>query len=149
MKPPSITSFEPPFSFLSNFYPALVQFEGKIYPTVEHAYQAAKTYSHSYRASIQTAQTAGEAKKRGREAPMWRDWPERKLRVMENLLWQKFLKPDLMVMLKTTGDRELIEGNYWNDTYWGQCPVGIGDNHLGRLLMKIRKELRTTERKDK
>jgi predicted NAD-dependent protein-ADP-ribosyltransferase YbiA (DUF1768 family) len=32
---------------------------------------------------------------------------------------------------------ELIEGNWWGDTYWGVCN-GVGENHLGKLLMKIR-----------
>jgi predicted NAD-dependent protein-ADP-ribosyltransferase YbiA (DUF1768 family) len=43
-------------------------------------------------------------------------------------------------MLKATGDEELVEGNWWNDTFWGVCN-GVGENNLGKLLMKIRAEL--------
>ena len=36
----------------------------------------------------------------------------------------------------------LIEGNTWewSRTFWGVCN-GSGENHLGRLLMKVREEL--------
>jgi hypothetical protein len=36
-------SFHNEYRFLSNFYPAEVSFEGLVFPTVEHAYVAAKT----------------------------------------------------------------------------------------------------------
>lgn len=54
----------------------------------------------------------------------------------------KILKKKLL----ETGDAELIEGNYWHDNTWGQCYCPrcknkIGENHLGKLLMKIRESL--------
>ena len=39
------------------------------------------------------------------------------------------------------GNEELIEENWWNDTFWGVCR-GVGKNHLGQILMKIRKEIK-------
>ncbi len=48
---------------------------------------------------------------------------------------------DLGEQLLATGDAELIEGNTWNDTEWGICN-GIGDNKLGKILMRIRKILK-------
>ena len=60
---------------------------------------------------------------------------------MEDLVRQKFTKnKDLAKLLKGTGNQELIEGNTWKDTFWGVYN-GIGSNHLGKILMKIRKEL--------
>lgn len=59
---------------------------------------------------------------------------------MEDLLRQKFSKTPLRRLLLATGEAELIEGNTWGDTYWGVCH-GVGQNHLGCLLMKIRGEL--------
>ena len=56
---------------------------------------------------------------------------------MEFVLRQKFAHPDLLAMLLATGDMELVEDNDWDDTYWGVCN-GLGQNHLGKLLMKIR-----------
>ena len=43
--------------------------------------------------------------------------------------------------LLETGDEELIEGNTWNDTYWGVCK-GVGLNKLGEILMRVREELK-------
>jgi predicted NAD-dependent protein-ADP-ribosyltransferase YbiA (DUF1768 family) len=53
----------------------------------------------------------------------------------------KFKNPELRAMLLTTGDEELIEGNWWRDTYWGVCE-GIGQNKLGKLLMQVREEIK-------
>lgn len=135
-----ITSFKGQYEFLSNFSPAIVTFEGKEYPTVEHAYQAAKTLSEAYRFYVGIAPTAGEAKKRGRRVPIREDWNQVKIVIMRELLRQKFTCPNLKSQLLATGDAELVEGNWWGDTFWGVCN-GTGDNHLGKLLMELRKSL--------
>lgn len=60
---------------------------------------------------------------------------------MEDIVRDKFTRnEDLKAMLLATGDEGLIEGNWWGDTFWGECK-GQGENHLGRILMKIRREL--------
>ena len=64
---------------------------------------------------------------------------------MKILLRQKFGDAWLRAKLLATGDAELIEGNYWHDTFWGMCN-GKGENHLGRLLMEVRSELRVDGR---
>ena len=66
-----------------------------------------------------------------------------KLQLMERLLLKKFddNHPQLQQMLLATGEEELVEGNYWGDVYWGVCN-GVGENHLGKLLMKIRDQLK-------
>ena len=38
-----IESFHDEYRFLSNFWPVLIDYEGIVYPTSEHAFQAAKT----------------------------------------------------------------------------------------------------------
>jgi ribA/ribD-fused uncharacterized protein len=128
--------------FLSNFYPAEVILDSLTYSTVEHAYQAAKTLNTTQRRSIRNAATPGEAKKLGRKVDMRQDWDNIKTKVMRTLLEQKF-KPhsQLAKKLQATGQVELIEGNTWGDVYWGQCPLGVGSNMLGLLLMEIRKNL--------
>jgi predicted NAD-dependent protein-ADP-ribosyltransferase YbiA (DUF1768 family) len=60
---------------------------------------------------------------------------------MRDLLRKKFRNPSLRQKLADTGTAKIIEGNYWGDTFWGECPVGNGENHLGKLLMEIRKEI--------
>src|SRR4051794_12014978 len=69
-----IDSFESQYRFLSNFYPAQVEFEGMTYPSVEHAYQSAKTLDPAIRKQIAAAPTAGEAKRLGRAQQVRPDW---------------------------------------------------------------------------
>jgi predicted NAD-dependent protein-ADP-ribosyltransferase YbiA (DUF1768 family) len=60
---------------------------------------------------------------------------------MRELCRQKFAIPWLRNKLLQTEDWLLVEGNAWNDTFWGQCR-GVGENNLGRILMAIRHEIR-------
>jgi ribA/ribD-fused uncharacterized protein len=137
-----IDRFEGTWYFLSNFSASPVEMDGLIYPTVEHAYQAAKTFNTNNRVKIQKALTPGLAKKLGRKVPMRSDWDDVKISIMENLIEKKFapgtkLASDLLL----TMDAELIEGNWWNDTFWGVCN-SKGHNHLGKILMKRRASLK-------
>ncbi len=136
----SIEKFSGEYRWLSNFWPAEVMLDGVKYPTVEHAYQAAKTTDEQIRAEIQVLPTPGRAKRARVE--LRPDWEEIKVMVMSRLLVQKFSPgSDLGKQLVATGYVKIIEGNKWKDTFWGVCD-GIGKNHLGRLLMAIRRELR-------
>lgn len=136
-----IDSFSGAYHFLSNFSAAEVWLDGMSYPTVEHAYQAAKTFDVRERVRIQHADTPNEAKKLGRKSTLRNDWEEVKDEVMYKLLRQKFRQhPTLSHQLLETGDQELIEGNWWGDRYWGMCK-GQGQNMLGKLLMQVRTEL--------
>lgn len=135
-----IDEFLGKYRFLSNFYPCNIEYNGKKYTSTEHAFQAAKTLDESWHDRIQNAETPGVAKKLGKQAPMRPDWESTKIGVMEDLLRIKFNIPELKEKLLETGNRELIEGNFWNDCFWGVCE-GKGTNHLGKLLMKVRNEL--------
>ena len=137
---PPITSFDGPHRFLSNFHPCGVTLGGERYPSVEHAYQAAKTLNDIGRETIRCCKSAGAAKRLGRCVSLRPGWDKIKLAVMMDLLRQKFSDPELKRLLLATGDAELIEGNTWGDTYWGVCD-GKGENWLGRLLMQAREEL--------
>lgn len=137
-----IESFQGEYRFLSNFWHVYVRYDGELYPTVEHAYQAAKTLNPEFRKAIAYA-TTGEAKRMGRQVPMRPDWDSIKIDVMRDLLRQKFTEePELRELLLATGDAELIEGNTWGDYFWGVCN-GEGQNNLGKLLMEIRDGLRS------
>ncbi len=138
----AITKFEGKYEFLSNFSMATVIMDGVQYPTVEHAYQAAKTLDPNQRAYINKAKFAGLAKRRGRNVRIRDDWEDVKIEIMYNLLKKKFtIWPWLKKMLLDTGDVYLEEGNTWNDTVWGVCR-GEGLNILGILLMLVREECR-------
>lgn len=137
-----ITSFDGEHAFLSNFHPSPVTFEGTIYPTVEHAFQAAKTDDPRERAAVLAQATPGGAKRLGRRLTLRPDWDEARVPVMHVLVYEKFANhPDLAERLLATGDAELVEGNGWGDVFWGVCR-GVGANNLGRILMQVRAQLR-------
>jgi predicted NAD-dependent protein-ADP-ribosyltransferase YbiA (DUF1768 family) len=74
------------------------------------------------------------------------DWDDTKINTMLTLLRQKFaLGSELAKKLLDTGNRDLVEGNTWGDTFWGVCK-GQGENMLGKLLMQVRAELRGEQR---
>lgn len=144
MNPP-ITSFSGKYRWLSNFWPCPVEFQGVMYPTVEHAYQAAKTLDPKQRLDIQRIPRPGDAKRHGRSVTLREDWEQVKVGIMKYLLREKFNNPagrnsDMKALLISTGDAMLIEGNHWGDIFWGVCR-GKGENVLGRLLMEIREEV--------
>lgn len=141
VKKKMINEFQGEYRWLSNFWPVEVRYGTDVFPSVEHAYQAAKNPAdEKHYNDCLAAKTAGEAKKLGKKTKLRDDWEQIKLLVMEGLLRDKFSHPELAEKLKATGDQELIEGNYWGDTFWGVCR-GNGENNLGKLLMKIRNEL--------
>lgn len=138
-----INSFRGKFVFLSNFFPCPVMLDGLEFPTVEHAFVAAKTTNMAERRVIQLLPTPGKAKRYGARLELRENWEELKLQVMEHLLRQKFSAgSELAAKLAQTGEVELLEGSNWGDTFWGvRLACGMGHNHLGRLLMQIREEL--------
>ena len=135
-----ITEFRDGNRFLSNFWYAPVSYDGMTFPTIEHAFQAAKTSVLEFALAIRDCDTPGDAKKMGRQVPMRKDWDKIKIDVMRHLLRQKFTHPALRTLLIATGDAELIEGNTWDDFFWGVCK-GTGQNWLGKLLMEVRAEI--------
>lgn len=137
-----IGTFSGKYRFLSNFYPCEIMLDGLKYSSVEAAYQASKTDDAASRRKIREEEKPAGAKKLGQNVKLRPGWEEMKLQVMEDLVWQKFTEhADLREKLLATGDAELIEGNNWSDRVWGVCR-GKGQNHLGKILMKIREELR-------
>lgn len=150
-----ITSFSGEHAFLSNFYDCPFEVKGLVVPTAEHAYQAQKTLDPYARAGILQASTPGQAKRLGRTAPMRPGWEDGlRVEVMREILRWKFASanaelemPPLSVELMKTGDKHLVEGNTWGDTFWGCVqPKGntwVGSNMLGILLMQRRAQLQT------
>ena len=136
-----IEDFRYRYRFLSNFAYAEVTLDGVQYATVEHAYQAAKCSDPVYRQRIQDAKTPGDAKRIGNTAYLRKDWQKVKIAIMYDLVRQKFKQPTLQKALLDTESEELIEDNPWGDTFWGVCK-GAGENHLGKILMAVREEIK-------
>ena len=145
-----INQFRGDYYFLSNFHPSYVYYEGSVYPTAEHAFQAAKTTLLGTRQFFTTLATPDLAKYYGRRLELRKDWEDVKDRVMYDILQNKFHHEPNKSNLLATGNAPLIEGNNWHDNYWGDCTCTRcknkpGRNQLGKTLMRIRDELRKKE----
>lgn len=133
-----INNFKGKYEFLSNYYSHQFQYKGLTFQNSEAAFQAQKTTDEKIKVSFQNL-PPNEAKKLGRSVKLRSDWEKIKDDVMLDILEAKFFNAQLSKMLVATGSEELIEGNTWNDKYWGICN-GEGQNKLGQLLMKVRQE---------
>ncbi len=152
-----INSFRGRYGFLSNFYPCVIEHKGIVYPSVEHYYVALKVTGMQFidgvyytapdlRELIARIADAGDVKKLGKRVKVRSDWDEKKLGFMEWGIREKFKDSNLSEMLLSTDNLELIEGNNWHDNFWGSCSChkcnNKGENNLGKILMKIREELK-------
>ena len=136
-----IDSFRGQYYFLSNFYNADVEYDGITYKNNEAAFQAQKVLSDGEKLRFSELDPR-KAKKLGRKVKLRKDWNDVKDNYMYEICKAKFTQhEDLAQKLLETGDEELVEGNKWNDTYWGVCN-GKGKNQLGKTLMRIREELK-------
>jgi len=135
-----IKGFQGKYRFLSNFWPCLLKFEGLAYLSSEAAYQASKSSNPETKEKF-TSIDARLARNLGRQIGIRDDWEQDKLNVMYRILRAKFTQEPQRQILLGTGDAYLEETNYWHDTFWGVYN-GVGENHLGRLLMVIRDELK-------
>jgi ribA/ribD-fused uncharacterized protein len=143
----TINEFKGEYDFLSNFYPTFVQFESLLYLNSEAAFQSAKERNIEDRLDYLML-TASESKKKGRKASLRSDWELVKDGIMEVIVRDKFTRNnELAEKLVTTGDAELIEGNWWHDNHFGSCSCSRckyinKKNVLGSILMKVRDELK-------
>lgn len=136
-----INSFTKEYSFLSNFYPCFVYYQGERFSSSERAFQAAKCLDKSQWKQFQLCPTNGDAKNLGKHVDLRPDWETVKIDIMYEILKSKFSDPVLRDKLLNTGYRHLEEGNNHGDRFWGTVK-GQGRNELGKCLMKLRNELR-------
>jgi ribA/ribD-fused uncharacterized protein len=137
-----VSQFRGEHAFLSNFEPCPIRTGGRVYGSVENAFQAAKTTVPALRVPFELC-SPQDAKRLGRRLPLRPDWEEIKLDVMRGMVAMKFRRGGALAgRLLATGDQELREGNTWGDRYWGCSLDGQGKNWLGRLLMERREVLR-------
>lgn len=136
-----IDRFVGTYFFLSNFYPVPITYNGVSYLSTEAAYQAQKTTNPSMQ-YLFSKLNPSEAKSKGKRLVLRPDWIQVKENYMYEICREKFTKDaDLKSKLLATGDAYLEEGNDWGDTTWGTVD-GVGENKLGKILMRIREELK-------
>ena len=136
-----------PYGCFSNFSPHEIYLQGTSWSTVEHYYQAQKfvgTIDAALVQMIYTAQTPEEAAALGRDRTrlVRPEWEQVKTEVMREAILKKFLTHrDIQAILIST-ENELIVENSPCDYFWGCGEDKTGDNHLGRILMSVRQEIR-------
>lgn len=131
-----IDEFKGKYYFLSNFYPHTFWYKGIKYKNSEAAFQAQKNILRSKDFSNLTA---SKAKYLGKRVELRKDWDKVKLSIMRDILQSKFSDEKLKKRLISTYPHKLVEGNDWNDDYWGVIlETGKGENNLGKILEDLR-----------
>lgn len=126
--------------WLSNFYPAPIQWNGKEWPTSEHLYQALKTRNDSVMENIRLMPTPGLAKKEARRVGNDLSIQD-KAALMRVAIYAKFTQhPDLASQLIAT-EGVIVEASP-EDGLWGEGEEGLGLNLMGLLLMELREALK-------
>jgi ribA/ribD-fused uncharacterized protein len=126
----------------SNMYSCIIHINGKLYRSSEHWYQCNKTLDPVIHEQIRSCRSGYEAKKLGNTIEIRPDWDDIKLEIMYIGVYNKFKQnPKLRNRLLATDDGLLVENNKHKDSYWGVYN-GIGENHLGKILMRVRDQLR-------
>lgn len=160
--PDQVFFYEQDFYVLSNFSAFQVAWDGKTFPTSEHAYHWARfqpiidisrgplagplswNVARAIADEILKAPSAHEAFRLAQIGkPFQRaDWDAVKVETMGRILRMKAAQHEYVRRkLLATGERELIE-NSWRDDFWGWGPNRDGQNMLGKVWMEVRTELR-------
>jgi ribA/ribD-fused uncharacterized protein len=139
----NIKGFFGQYRWLSNFHQSPVELNGLRFGSVEAAYQSAKVEANEpERVLLYQRMNPLESKKAGNKETLPSNWEEVKYKIMEACVRSKFsLDDSLRVRLLETGDKYIEETNHWGDVYWGVC-AGVGKNHLGKIIMKVRLDFR-------
>lgn len=136
-----------PYGCFSNFSPHGIYLQGIYWSTVEHYYQAQKfvgTTDAPLIPEIHAATTPADAAALGRDRTrqVRPDWEQVKVSIMRTAVLKKFLTyTEIQTILLSTGNRLIVE-NSPTDYYWGCGCDRTGDNHLGKILMSVREEIR-------
>lgn len=150
---PKGLAFQSEDSFLSKLFPVQVRFNGRVFPSSEHAYQFDRAQyigNHQAANDIFFAPTSKSAKKVAGRLGHSKEWDLVKLDRMSQIVHAEFKQnPRLGSELLKTGPSNLIEATL--DNFWG-CGYTLtarnllsgqwhGRNHLGVILVNCRTEL--------
>lgn len=121
---------------------------GRVYPSVDHAYQASKATEEAERELVRTRPTPLAAWQTGQAIRKNRHWMSNREKMMLSLLKIKFSDPELQAKLIATGSAELVFLHH-RDSWWGKSTYSnpaIGGNRLGLALTETRKFYRPFKR---
>lgn len=128
----------------SNFASFPSRLKNKTWNTTEHFYQAQKFENEAYQEKIRKAESPMKAAElgRSRKERILKNWDNKKDNVMYEAVKAKFTQhADLRQLLLDTENARIVEHTE-NDAYWGDGGDGKGKNMLGKILMRVREELR-------
>jgi ribA/ribD-fused uncharacterized protein len=135
--------YTPRFYVFNNFSAHAIEYKGKLYPTSEHAYQAAKCTDPHGQEAIRSARSPLQAKTLANEtyrAAKDPDWASKKVAMLEEILRAKLAQhPEAQEALRESGQEDIVEDSP-TDYFWGEGADGTGQNMLGKLWMKLRDE---------
>lgn len=138
---------EKPYGAFSNLYRREIVFEGEIYSTSEHAYQAGKARKPEVKTWLMAAPSPALLAMAAHGLYSWdvaSDWSQSKFDRMRRVLRAKFTQhPDLQALLLSTGEARLVEAATVDNAVnrlWGEVN-GVGKNMLGQMLIELRAEL--------
>lgn len=156
------------YGAFNNFFDSPIEFEGRVYPTSEHAYQAAKfiypgaaAESLAYGELIRSQDSPAKAFHLGRQSAKpernypWLvelrerisehplavprpDWDQVKVDVMRQILKCKFSQHPPLMEMLLSTGNAPIVENSASDYFWGNGKDGSGQNMLGKLLENLR-----------
>lgn len=145
-----VPEFRGEYRFLSNYARTNMFWRNVEFFWAEQAFAYAKTFYASngkeIGEKILLASSPGEAKALGGRKHLrlnTDEWDKRRVQYMREIVHAKFLTADDVVgRLVNTGAMMLVEGNDWNDKFWGRCKdkdgIWRGLNTLGVILMEER-----------
>ncbi|EJD01691.1 DUF1768-domain-containing protein [Fomitiporia mediterranea MF3/22] len=136
----------PGYGGLSHVSPHRVFYDGKLYPTAAHLFEAHRFLGrrNDLAKRVRKTQTLPEldALLRNISEHTRHDWEEILFSKMEDVLYRKLAQhPDLRELLLDTGIAEIVYADA-SDPFWGTGEHEEGENELGKTLMRVRERLR-------
>ncbi|HEX5448212.1 MAG TPA: NADAR family protein [Candidatus Saccharimonadales bacterium] len=138
------TAYDP----LNNWSAHQVKIWGQVFPTLEHAYHYKKFDQQNPEIAKRILETpspwAAMQIERQHKSKRRTDWQQVKISIMEELCRAKLdQNEDMRERLMATGIKNIYENSPW-DEFWGHAQ-GKGQNQMGKILMKLREELKNGE----
>jgi GTP cyclohydrolase II len=128
--------------FLSNFFPCRILFDGKLWKSTEHIYQASKFNDPKVQEDVRQIELPRDAFLFSRENQkhIRVDWEAVKLEMMFNILMEKFIQNNHLREELLFCNGYFVE-NSQKDYFWGIGEDGNGENNLGKLLSKVKEAI--------
>jgi ribA/ribD-fused uncharacterized protein len=128
-----------------SYAPFQIEWRGKLWPTAEHAFQAAHFFETNpdLAEQVRLMKSPRQADDFANENKQFDDpsWREKRVAIMEEIVRVKYEQhPLIQETLRKSGTMSIVETNE-NDLFWGWGPDGKGENMLGKIWMKLRDEV--------